>query len=136
MPLAFYSSVLGPYCSTFLGLHFSVRARALASLVTAVLNIGVNFVLGFFLDSERFQLKTRARWSYIAIALLGLCTWIWGLVLQVEFSSQAKLIKYDWVDPGFARAVSVALAHLAVPSARLNHFRFSHSGRCTFSGHA
>jgi hypothetical protein len=108
MPLAFFSSLLGPYTSTFLGLHFSVRSRALASLVTAILNIAVNFALGFFLDSARFQLKTRARWAFAAISLLGLCTWIWGLVLQVEFSSQAKLAKYDWVDPGFARAVSAA----------------------------
>lgn len=108
MPIAFFSSLMGPYTATYLGLHFSVRARVLASLVTAILNVGINFALGFFLDSERFQLKTRARWAFAVISLLGLCTWIWGLVLQVEFSSQAKLVKYDWVDPGFARAVSAA----------------------------
>lgn len=141
MPLAFFSSLMGPWTSTFLGLYFSVRARALASLVTAILNISVNFLLGVFLDSERFHLKTRARASFVVLSLLGLCTWIWAIVIQVDFSGRSKIPKLDWVDDGFARAVSLGLSlaqlsvapftdsHPALPSRR-------RSGSSTCSGPA
>lgn len=66
----------------------------------------MNFVFGCFVDTQRLSLKTRARGSYLFLTLLALLTWIWGLVLQIEFNKKTTTTKYDWVDPGFARAVS------------------------------
>ena len=51
-PIAFYSSLFGPWTGTYLSLYFSVRARAVASLVTAILGITFNFLMGWFLDSK------------------------------------------------------------------------------------
>ena len=43
---------MGPWTGTYLALYFSVRARAVASLVTAILGISANFAAGWFLDSK------------------------------------------------------------------------------------
>lgn len=88
-----------------MSLYFSVRARALASLVSAVGQILATVALGSFLDWKRISAATRARAAYIAImALVGGC-WVWGAVVQREYSARAPAL--DWSDDGFARGWAV-----------------------------
>ena len=124
---------MGPWTGTYLALYFSVRARAVASLVTAILGIAFNFFLGWYLDSkvrplftrippalfrtptdpapscplaiqQKISLKSRARYSYLLVFVMGLASWIWSLVIQIEFSAH-KPKTLDWANGGaFSRA--------------------------------
>jgi hypothetical protein len=84
-----------------MSLYFSVRARALASLVGAVSQITATLVMGSFLDWQRFSLNTRARVSYIVMmSLIGGC-WVWGIVVQHDYNAHKPSL--DWNDEGFGR---------------------------------
>lgn len=78
-----------------------MRARALASLISALAQITANFFFGSFLDWRRFTLNQRARFSYIFIMALFGGTWIWGAVVQHDYEVHTPAL--DWVDKGFGR---------------------------------
>lgn len=100
-PFFVYVNWLLPYSSSYLSLYFSVRARALASLVSALAQIAGTAALGSFLDWKRISLATRARVSYVFLmALIGGC-WIWGAVVQAEYARHPPSL--DWDDAGFGR---------------------------------
>ncbi|KAK1977117.1 major facilitator superfamily domain-containing protein [Colletotrichum cereale] len=65
---AFYSFFFGGTLGTYLTLHFSVRARALSSMVTPMCTIPSVIVYGKLLDMQRWSQKTRA-W-------ITLCSWV------------------------------------------------------------
>lgn len=101
VPFFFYATFLLSYAGSYLSLYFSVRARALASLIAALGQITANLFFGSFLDWNRFTLNQRARYSYIFIMVLFGGTWIWGAVVQHGYEIHAP--KLDWADPGFGR---------------------------------
>lgn len=53
-PFFIYINWLLPYSSSYLSLYFTVRSRALASLVSALAQIAGTALLGCFLDWNRF----------------------------------------------------------------------------------
>lgn len=65
---AFYSFFYGGTMGTYLTLHFSVRSRALSTMVTPICTIPSVVIFGKLLDSQRWSQKTRA-W-------LALVSWI------------------------------------------------------------
>ncbi|KAL4907090.1 hypothetical protein BDW74DRAFT_176691 [Aspergillus multicolor] len=101
IPFFFYATFLLSYASSYLTLYFSVRARALASLISALAQITANFFFGSFLDWHRFSLNQRARYAYIFIMALFGGTWIWGAVVQHSYELNPPNL--DWVDSGFGR---------------------------------
>ncbi|KAL5001088.1 hypothetical protein BDV10DRAFT_199386 [Aspergillus recurvatus] len=100
-PFFFYATFLLSYASSYLSLYFSVRARALASLISALAQITANFFFGSFLDWPRFNLNQRARFAYLSIMALFGGTWVWGAVIQHGYERVAPSL--DWVDGGFGR---------------------------------
>lgn len=57
--------------------------------------------MGSFLDWSRLTLAQRARYSYIFImSLIGGC-WIWGIVVQHDYTKHKPAL--DWNDNGFGR---------------------------------
>jgi hypothetical protein len=60
-----YSFWYGGTTSTYLSLHFSVRARALSSFITPLGCIITTGLFGILLDSRRFSQRTR---GYICAA--------------------------------------------------------------------
>ncbi|KAL4960104.1 major facilitator superfamily domain-containing protein [Aspergillus stella-maris] len=100
-PFFFYATFLLSYASSYLTLYFSVRARALASLISALAQITANFFFGTFLDWQRFILNQRARFSYIFIMALFGGTWIWGAVVQHGYEIHTPTL--DWSNSGFGR---------------------------------
>ncbi|KAL4873981.1 hypothetical protein BDV12DRAFT_205394 [Aspergillus spectabilis] len=100
-PFFFYATFLLSYAGSYLTLYFSVRARALASLISALAQITANFFFGTFLDWQQFTLNQRARYSYIFIMALFGGTWIWGAVVQHDYGLNAPNL--DWADNGFGR---------------------------------
>lgn len=90
-----------PYNSSYLSLYFSVRSRALASLVSALAQVFTTLVFGAFLDWTRLSSNRRAKYGYIfMMSLIGGC-WAWGTVVQVGYSQHKPSL--DWDDAGFGR---------------------------------
>ncbi|KAF2500056.1 MFS general substrate transporter [Lophium mytilinum] len=101
VPFFIYVTWNQPYVSAYVSLYFTVRARALASLVGAVSQICATLIMGSFLDWQRFSLNTRAKVSYIAMMLLLGGCWVWGIVVQRGYSHHKPAL--DWNDSGFGR---------------------------------
>ena len=100
-PLFIYINWSLPYIGSYVSLYFSVRARALASLIAALAQIAATLIMGSFLDWRRLSITNRARISYgVMMALIGGC-WIWGTVVQRGYSSHKPAL--DWDDAGFGR---------------------------------
>lgn len=90
-----------PYNSSYLSLYFSVRSRALASLVSALAQVFTTLVFGAFLDWARLSSNRRAKYGYtFMMSLIGGC-WAWGTVVQVGYSQHKPSL--DWDDAGFGR---------------------------------
>ncbi|GAA5988888.1 hypothetical protein JCM11641_002111 [Rhodosporidiobolus odoratus] len=99
LPVFFASWWYWGYASTFLTLYFSVRARALASFLSAICGVLISTLLGFFLDNQRLSLKTRARLGALITITLFSSTLIWALVVQHQFWKENPG-KLDWSEEG------------------------------------
>jgi len=100
-PLFIYINWCLPYIGSYMSLYFTVRARALASLVSALAQIAGTLMMGTFLDWNRFSINVRATAAYVfTMTLLGAC-WVWGTIVQKEYSEEAPGL--DWSDSGFGR---------------------------------
>ncbi|TVY81455.1 UNC93-like protein [Lachnellula suecica] len=101
LPYFLYVTWQLPYISAYMSLYFSVRSRALASLVSALAQIVATLIFGSFLDWTRFSLRTRAIASYLfMMSLIGAC-WVWGTVVQNGYSEHTPAL--DWDDGTFGR---------------------------------
>lgn len=101
LPYFFYATFLLSYAGSYLSLYFSVRSRALASLVSALSQITANFFFGNFLDLRRLSINQRARYAYIGMMALFGGVWVWATVIQKEYGDNPPAL--DWVDQGFGR---------------------------------
>ncbi|KAH6871420.1 major facilitator superfamily domain-containing protein [Thelonectria olida] len=100
-PYFIYVNWCLPYIGSYLSLYFSVRARALASLISALAQIVASLALGSFLDWAGVSIRGRAVGSFVFImTLIGGC-WIWGTIIQREYTASPPAL--DWADEGFGR---------------------------------
>ena len=72
-----------PYIGSYMSLYFSVRSRALASLVTALAQVAATMLMGTFLDWKKISLNKRAQCGFLFMMTLGGGTWIWAVVSAV-----------------------------------------------------
>jgi hypothetical protein len=86
-----------------LGTYFSVRARALSSLVSPFFCIVGCFGLGFVLDMKKLSQRRRAQAGLFLVVVLNLGVYIWSIVMQVRFDSNNPG-KIDWEDALYARS--------------------------------
>ncbi|OTB00538.1 hypothetical protein M426DRAFT_75715 [Hypoxylon sp. CI-4A] len=101
LPYFIYVAWELPYVSAYLSLYFSVRSRALASLVSAVAQVITTLIFGTFLDWTKISLNRRARYGYIfMMSLIGGC-WIWGVIIQNQYTHRAPAL--DWDDGEFGK---------------------------------
>lgn len=89
--------------------YFTVRARALASFLTAIVGFLGNVITGFILDLKISQ-AAKSRWIYVGVAILITAAWTWVAVVQISFSSKAEAPSLD-LDSGpiFGSAFAVYL---------------------------
>ncbi|GAA5881917.1 hypothetical protein JCM3774_001295 [Rhodotorula dairenensis] len=97
LPIFFSSWFYWGYSSSFLTLYFSVRARALASFLSAISGVIATTGLGFFLDSQRLSIAARARIGAAGVMTLFSGILIWAIVVQHGFT-QNNPGKLDWTD--------------------------------------
>ncbi|RAH47484.1 MFS general substrate transporter [Aspergillus brunneoviolaceus CBS 621.78] len=77
--------------STYLADYFSVRARALSSLISPFFCIIGCFGLGFILDMKGMSQRRRAQIGLYTVVILNIGVYIWSIIMQVKF---------DRYDPG------------------------------------
>ncbi|KAI0100441.1 MFS general substrate transporter [Hypoxylon sp. NC0597] len=87
--------------STYLGTYFSVRSRALSSLVSPFFCIVGCFGLGFILDIKSLSQRRRAQLGLFTVVLLNLGVYIWSIVMQVRFNA-VNPGKIDWDESLYA----------------------------------
>jgi hypothetical protein len=93
-------------------LHFSVRARALGSFLSAVVCIIAGNLFGLLLDAKRWNLKTRARYAFlVAVVVLQGAWWTWSVVINEHYRKLGPTASiYDWKDTGFGKGFGSYLA--------------------------
>ncbi|KAK1538386.1 major facilitator superfamily transporter [Colletotrichum paranaense] len=80
---AFYSFFFGGTMGTYLSLHFSVRARALSSLITPAITIVMVLAYGKLLDTSRWSQARRAWISFFFWVIPQAMCFIW---IGIEYS--------------------------------------------------
>ncbi|KAK7180265.1 hypothetical protein DPSP01_009427 [Paraphaeosphaeria sporulosa] len=95
---AFWSFFYSGTWSTYLGTYFSVRSRALSSLVSPFFCIVGCFGLGFILDMKNFSQRRRAQIGLITVVVLNLGVYIWSVIMQTRFNASSPG-KIDWDEP-------------------------------------
>ncbi|OBU01578.1 hypothetical protein VE01_00320 [Pseudogymnoascus verrucosus] len=96
-PLFWYYGWIQAYPGTYLATYFTVRSRALASFLSAVVGTIATWVSGSIVDlpwAKRRQ--TRAITAFVLIALLNSATWIWAVYIQNEYRHTKPTL--DWGD--------------------------------------
>ncbi|KAF2111186.1 major facilitator superfamily domain-containing protein [Lophiotrema nucula] len=106
-PMIFQSVFSEAFFSTYNATYFTVRSRALASLVASTCVIVMNFLLGFFLDWRRLTVNTRAIVAFCLIYAFETCLYVYAMVVCKQFEHRDERPTFDWVDDGFGRAVCV-----------------------------
>ncbi|KAI1099331.1 MFS general substrate transporter [Jackrogersella minutella] len=87
--------------STYLATYFTVRTRALSSLVSPFFCIVGCFGLGFILDMKSLSQRRRAQLGLFTVAILNLGVYIWSIVMQVKFN-HTNPGKIDWDESLYA----------------------------------
>ncbi|WWC69811.1 uncharacterized protein I206_103754 [Kwoniella pini CBS 10737] len=99
---AFYSFFYGGVYTTYLSLHFSVRARALSSFLYPLVTIMLCTAFGRLIDNKRWSQKTRAWIGFAFWAVPQAAVFIWTAILYAQFEKHnLKGIDYtnntaDW----------------------------------------
>lgn len=96
---------------SFVGLWFSVRARALGSFMAGTVALIAGNILGAWLDAKRVSLKKRSRYAFFIVLTLQGCWWIWATILVTKYNKTTPV--YDWVDKGFGAGFALFLFWVA-----------------------
>ncbi|KAL2833884.1 major facilitator superfamily domain-containing protein [Aspergillus cavernicola] len=83
--------------STYLGTYFSVRARALSSLISPFFCIIGCFGLGFVLDMKSLSQRRRAQLGLYIVVILNVGVYIWSIIMQTKFNRHDPGA-IDWKD--------------------------------------
>lgn len=109
---AFYSFFYGGTMGTYLSLHFSVRARALSSLVTPSLTIFMVLAYGRLLDCRRLS---QARRAWIAFALWAVPQALCFVWIGIEYGKFGKgKHALDYAEHGHRRWAEAYLPYLFI----------------------
>ncbi|KAH3680765.1 hypothetical protein WICMUC_000116 [Wickerhamomyces mucosus] len=96
LPMITFNLWYGTWFSNYMTHHFSVRVRALNSLLSALIGFAVDILLGIFLDLK-IKRSLRARWSYILGVVLFTIQHIYGFYMESYFNKHPQS-SLDWND--------------------------------------
>ncbi|BEI88960.1 uncharacterized protein CcaverHIS019_0203220 [Cutaneotrichosporon cavernicola] len=104
-PLFWYYGWIQAYPGTFLATYFTVRSRALASLLSAIVGSISTWLAGSLVDLPWSNRRTRALVTFGVLVALNSSTWIWSVVIQNEYRITRP--RLDWSHSGFGRGFGV-----------------------------
>lgn len=84
--------------------YFTVRSRALASFLTAIIGATANLTTGILLDLKYFSRETRRKAVYIFVLVFVTASWIWIAVTQTKLSRMAEPPAFDLGDGPFFKS--------------------------------
>ena len=116
LPFAWFAYFYYSYTHTFVAQHFSVRGRALVSLLTALSSVVGSVVVALLSDPRR----VRAQVAVLTITVLSLCAGTWAYFAYISLQpKQESHVRLDWRDDGFGpSAVAPVLVFLAMQAAQ------------------
>ncbi|KAL5343003.1 major facilitator superfamily domain-containing protein [Aspergillus crustosus] len=97
------------YQSIYLTAYFSVRARTLASLTSAIGMILGDLFWGRFLDTKLLGTRTTAKLTWIFFSAMMVSLFGWQFANEHLYANTTPTPTFDWVTPGFGRAFTVNL---------------------------
>ncbi|KAL4881749.1 MFS general substrate transporter [Aspergillus karnatakaensis] len=96
------------YQGNYLTSYFTVRSRALASFLTAVVGATANIITGTILDLQYFSRATRSKAVYIVVLIFVTAAWTWNAVVETKLSNMSPPPAFDLGDgPFFNSAFTV-----------------------------
>ncbi|KAL2832822.1 MFS general substrate transporter [Aspergillus cavernicola] len=96
------------YQGNYLTSYFTVRSRALASFLTAVVGAAANLLTGTVLDLKHFSRETRSKAVYIFVLVFVTASWTWCAIVESNLSRRAEPPAFDLGDgPTFNSAFTV-----------------------------
>lgn len=95
---------MSPSQNTFLADYFTVRARALSSLISPFLCIVGCFALGFALDAKGFSQRQRAWLGFGLVVTTCFAVHCWQLGNSVNLINHPSREAIDWDDKNWANA--------------------------------
>ncbi|WFD35021.1 hypothetical protein MCUN1_001867 [Malassezia cuniculi] len=106
IPMFWQSTFIESVIGTYAGKNFTVRARALGSLLSAVVASLANYCVGGYLDWKRLSVSFRARTAFITVYALQLGWLIFGIVKMNKLEDTPHEA-IDWTDSEFHSAFAV-----------------------------
>lgn len=107
LPIIWQSTWSEALIGTYAVNYFSVRSRALGSLLSAITASLSNYLLGFFLDWKKPSVNSRAKWSFGVIYALQAAWWAWAIYIMHEYHTTVPKPSFDWTTPGYGRGFGV-----------------------------
>lgn len=88
--------------------YFTVRSRALASFLTAVVGAAANMLTGIVLDLKFVSRNTRSKFVYVVVLVFVTAAWTWNAIVQTKLSRMEEPPSFDLGDgPFFNSAFTV-----------------------------
>ncbi|KAL4938827.1 hypothetical protein BDV06DRAFT_231505 [Aspergillus oleicola] len=96
------------YQGNYLTSYFTVRSRALASFLTAVVGAAANLITGTILDLKYFPREVRSKSVYIFVLIFVTAAWTWNAIVETKLSRMGESPAFDLGDgPFFNSAFTV-----------------------------
>ncbi|CAI7601174.1 unnamed protein product [Penicillium bialowiezense] len=96
------------YQGNYLTTYFTVRSRALASFLTAVVGALANVTTGLILDVKWISRENRSKGVYIFVLIFVTAAWTWNAIVETKLSRMAEPPAFDLGDgPFFNSAFAV-----------------------------
>lgn len=106
-PISFFSLLIYILSNIKLA-YFTVRSRALASFLTAVVGAVANVTTGLILDLKYFSRGFRSKAVYIFVLVFVTTAWVWNAITETKLSRMAEPPAFDLGDgPFFNSAFTV-----------------------------
>jgi MFS family permease len=85
LPLIWQGTFSEALIGTYAADNFTVRSRALGSLLSAIVAALACYILGFFLDNQRWSINRRGVSAYISIYAMQLAWWAWAIYTMNKY---------------------------------------------------
>ncbi|KAJ5899772.1 hypothetical protein N7495_004516 [Penicillium taxi] len=89
------------YQSNYLTTYFTVRSRALASFLTAVVGAAANISTGIILDLKYFSKRTRSKIVWVVVLVFVTASWSWNAATETKLSKMTETPSLDLGDGNF-----------------------------------
>ncbi|GAC98435.1 hypothetical protein PHSY_006029 [Pseudozyma hubeiensis SY62] len=107
LPIIWQSTWSEALIGTYAVNYFTVRSRALGSLLSAITASISNYLLGFFLDWKKPTVNTRAKYAFLFIYSIQAAWWAWAIYIMNKYHNTTPKPTFDWTTPGYGAGFGV-----------------------------